>query len=191
MRDKLGRFIKGHERPVEFIEKHRSRMLGHLCSEETRKKIGLANSKPKVEVKCDNCKKNFSIWPSRASYFNKHYCSNYCLSIGTFWKKGQKAWNKGLKGYSSGLVKCRMKGEENPAWKGKEVKYRALHSWVERELGKPSKCTNCGVTNLQGRQIHWANKSREYKRELSDWIRLCIKCHKVFDRVENQVVLSF
>jgi len=26
--------------------------------------------------------------------------------------------------------------------------------------------------------IHWHNISGEYKRDVSDWIRLCAKCHK-------------
>lgn len=71
--------------------------------------------------------------------------------------------------------------EQNGMWKGDDVKYNGLHSWVVKHLGQPSKCEHCSKDNLSGQQIHWANISGEYKRELNDWIRLCAKCHKKFD----------
>lgn len=61
------------------------------------------------------------------------------------------------------------------------MSYRALHLWVERNLGKPDKCEHCCKSGLSGHQIHWANKSQEYKRELTDWLRLCVVCHKRYD----------
>lgn len=66
-------------------------------------------------------------------------------------------------------------------WKGDKVGYGALHSWVRRKLGKPNFCEHCGNRNLKNRQYHWANKSGKYLRRLSDWIRLCVKCHKKYD----------
>lgn len=57
--------------------------------------------------------------------------------------------------------------------------YRSLHTWVERRLGKPMICSNCGDTTKK--RYEWANISQEYKRELSDWKRLCVLCHKKFD----------
>lgn len=74
-----------------------------------------------------------------------------------------------------------MCGESSSNWKGDKVGYHALHSWVQRQLGKPSVCENCGKDNLTGMKIHWANVSGEYKRELSDWKRLCVHCHYIFD----------
>jgi len=35
---------------------------------------------------------------------------------------------------------------------------------------------------LTGKKIHWANKSGEYLRDKDDWIRLCCKCHKKYDK---------
>lgn len=69
----------------------------------------------------------------------------------------------------------------NPTWKGENVGYRGLHLWVESKLGKPETCEICFRSNLKGRKIHWANLSGEYKRILTDWIRLCAKCHKEYD----------
>ena len=66
-------------------------------------------------------------------------------------------------------------------WKGDEVGYFALHTWIRKQLGQPDTCEFCGKSGLSNKQIHWANKSREYKRELNDWLRLCAKCHKDYD----------
>lgn len=105
-------------------------------------------------------------------------------------KKGHIPWHKGTKGVviaNSGSFSKddkRILGENSYSWKGVDVGYRGLHNWIENELGKPDICSNCERRGLSGHQIHWANKSREYKREISDWIRLCAKCHKAFDRKE-------
>jgi hypothetical protein len=74
------------------------------------------------------------------------------------------------------------RGEKSILWKGDNVGYRALHRWTENHLGKPTECEHCHKDNLSGHSIHWANKSGEYKREISDWIRLCALCHKKYDK---------
>ena len=66
-------------------------------------------------------------------------------------------------------------------WKGEKVGYTGLHNWIRKHLGKPTKCKGCGRDGLIGKKIHWANKSRNYLRDLTDWIRLCVKCHKAYD----------
>lgn len=63
--------------------------------------------------------------------------------------------------------------------------YRAIHYWVVKNLGKPSKCSKC-KKEFKGHKIHWANISRTYKRDLTDWIRLCSKCHGAFDTGHKQ-----
>lgn len=72
--------------------------------------------------------------------------------------------------------------ERGRNWKGKDVGYHGIHYWVAKHLGRPNTCEHCGKTQLKSRQIHWANKSGAYLRELTDWIRLCVKCHSIFDR---------
>ena len=84
--------------------------------------------------------------------------------------KGYVPWNAGLKGV---IRKPRVETREA------ELNYDALHLWVRRHLGKATVCTNCERSD--GR-IHWANKSREYKKELDDWISLCAKCHVLYDK---------
>lgn len=57
--------------------------------------------------------------------------------------------------------------------------YAAAHMWVRYHYGRPQRCDNCHTT--EPRMYHWANISRTYKRERSDWLRLCVPCHKRHD----------
>lgn len=66
-------------------------------------------------------------------------------------------------------------------WKGNKVGYNALHGWVRRKLGRPKLCEQCGFTSNNTYQFHWANISGNYLRDLSDWIRLCASCHRLYD----------
>lgn len=106
------------------------------------------------------------------------------------WKKkisialtGKKQSKLHKKHNSEGHKKTAKREKERYAWKGDEVGYDGLHKWVPKHLGKPDKCEHCKKNGFSSHQIHWANKSGEYKRELNDWIRLCIKCHAVYDGV--------
>jgi hypothetical protein len=101
------------------------------------------------------------------------------------------AWNKGLTkddprvarylegGKATRFTSLRTSGEKNTKWKGKEASYAAKHLWVAYNYGRPKLCEQCGVTDRK--MYHWANISREYKRERSDWLRLCVPCHKKLD----------
>ncbi len=75
-------------------------------------------------------------------------------------------------------------GKQNGMWKVVKVSYRNLHRWIERQLGKADHCEHCGLTEIpkgKKRYFQWANKSKKYLRNLNDWIKLCVKCHKHFD----------
>jgi len=69
---------------------------------------------------------------------------------------------------------------KNPNWKGEKVGYAALHNWIERHYGKPKKCSHCGTE--VAKKYEWANISGKYVRDIKDFIRLCDRCHKVFDK---------
>ena len=69
------------------------------------------------------------------------------------------------------------KGEKAYNWKGDKVSYGGLHRWVYRHKGRPKKCEHCGIQE----KIEWANKSRKYLRDFTDWISLCRLCHRKFD----------
>jgi len=113
----------------------------------------------------------------------KHIQNNNALEV---WREnGGEAWNKGLCVQTNTgrthFKKGQNKGEKSWRWKGDNVGYTALHSWVRRWLGSPTKCEICGKDDLIGKQINWANKDHSYERDLADWIRLCRRCHKKYD----------
>lgn len=126
---------------------------GTFCSVKCRTE----NNKKQIKIVCKVCKKEFfSILTN-----HRTLCSQKCTGI--FNRERYKfgnVWN----------------------WKGDKVGYRTLHHWVVKWRGKPKTCEHCGKSNLAGRKIQWANKSKKYLRDLSDWIRLCVKCHKAFDK---------
>ena len=74
----------------------------------------------------------------------------------------------------------KAQNERNSLWKGDNVGYIALHAWVARKLGRPKECALCKDTSIH--RYHWASISRSCKRDLSDWIRLCPKCHRNYDK---------
>ncbi len=78
-------------------------------------------------------------------------------------------------------------GKRSFHWKGKDVGYRALHRWIEKKKGKPHFCQHCKQTDLAHRQYHWANISQKYRRDVTDWIRLCALCHKRYDRKRKTI----
>jgi hypothetical protein len=69
--------------------------------------------------------------------------------------------------------------EKSPCWKGDSISYRGLHRWVEGKLGKPRHCAHC--QREDAKVYDWANISHSYKRDLSDWVRLCRSCHINYD----------
>lgn len=71
------------------------------------------------------------------------------------------------------------RGERHPFWKGDAVGYHALHHWVRKYKNKPDSCNHCGSSE---KRLEWANISKQYRRDLDDWIALCKKCHMAYDR---------
>lgn len=127
----------------------------------------------------------------------------------TYWKKGHIPWNKGtrisLKPKTGWSIICVVCGREkyyqlnehrkrvrkycSPACyhldsQKEELSYSGLHSWIIRQLGKAKACCFCESTKA----VDWANKSREYKKDLDDWIPLCRKHHIAYDK--NRLVIT-
>lgn len=67
-----------------------------------------------------------------------------------------------------------------PHWRTNLPNYRQLHRWVENTLGKPNRCNICGDTSK--RRYEWANISNQYLKDVSDWQRLCVPCHRRLTR---------
>jgi len=129
------------------------------------------------------CKYKYRIRPTGLKY-------NLVKENPTSFKGGHSPWNKGTKGLvksNSGSIKTGQrlspetefkKGQIPLNWKGNKVGYHALHAWVRRHKGKANKCIKCGAND----NVQWANISREYKRELNDYMELCGKCHRHYDK---------
>lgn len=71
-------------------------------------------------------------------------------------------------------------GRENHNWKGNDVSYTNLHTWVRRHKPKPEVCERCGKKQDY---LEASNISGEYKRDINDYEYLCVKCHKAKDGV--------
>jgi hypothetical protein len=87
---------------------------------------------------------------------------------------------KFVKGHPPLLV-----GKDHWKWAGDDVKYDGVHKWIKRVLGKPDKCQDCGDTSQ--RKYEWANISRKYYRDASDWKSLCRPCHHKFDSISDKI----
>lgn len=77
-----------------------------------------------------------------------------------------------------------QRGVKSVHWKGMNAGYHQKHTWIHLNYGKASKCENCGLTKIPKgfkRYFEWANISKEYKREVEDYLQLCIKCHRAWD----------
>lgn len=160
---------------------------GKYCSRECSN----FTENKKVTKKCNICSTEFQTTLDRIKDGRGKFCSRKCYE--TDWNKRIPGWNKGQsatwaignqhrKGVPN-LKPNKIYGEENHKWKGDSVGYTALHTWVARQLGKPDKCEHCGDTSK--RRYEWANKSHKYLRDTNDWVRLCLPCHKRYDKIVN------
>ena len=112
-------------------------------------------------------------------------------------------WNKGLKGCYKLSEETKKKisehhkrtgvgkwmknktGESANNWSGNEVGYGGLHIWVRNKLGKPHYCEHC--KSKKNKRYEWANISKLYTREITDWIRLCVSCHRKYDMTPEKI----
>lgn len=165
---------------------------------------GYPNSSPKK--KCEHCGDLFRFKPAMQKRGHARFCSVPCQAK---WqsetKKGQpKNWtpewkaklasaNYARRGKPSGRKGATVPStlnEKNHNWRGDNVSYGSLHSWIRRKLGTPSICWECGFTSNNSRQFHWANVSGEYRRDLEDFVRLCVVCHKAYDTGKIDLMLA-
>lgn len=172
-----------------------------------------------MNKECLTCKKLFpkKVKESKTEWQKKKYCSYLCYwesKIGHIpWNKGKEApqISKALKGrvlsiewrnkisasntgkkQSPETIEKRTENnrrENHYEWKGDNVGYGALHSWVQKELGYPEACEHCEKKGLSGHKIHWANKTGKYLRKHSDWLRLCVSCHRKYDH-KNKITMA-
>ena len=168
MRNELGQFVKGFkhsEKSIEKIKKNHKGMEGKKHSDTTKKKISLS-------------KMGFVPWNKGIKMWeNKEHPKGM---------KGKVAWNRGLKGIYTTSKKGKkfpqFSSENHWNWKGDKVGNKAIHDWVVSHKGKAIEyqCKHC---NKQAK--HWANKDHLYKRNLDDFMALCVSCHRKYDYKYN------
>lgn len=176
------------------------RKYGHPLSKEEVSKI---RSNQKIGTTHKG-----AVWADEARKKRSEEWKGRQLNTGrTHFKKGVPSWNTGMSdwmtlehreklrqtalgrvAWNAGLKLPGMQGTNNPMWKSDNVGYYALHHWVRRCLGKPKQCAECGFESENIRQFHWANISHNYERDLDDWIRLCVSCHRAYD--SNKIILT-
>ena len=94
-------------------------------------------------------------------------------------KAQRGAVSKAMKGRKVTWAKS---GEEHPNWKGDDVGYAGLHKWIRKNKPKPELCENC--KQRIPKQIH--NIDGEYKRDISDYMWVCVSCHsKLDEKIKN------
>ena len=122
---------------------------------------------------CKQCGKKFRKPRSCGlpEWYRRKHCSRKCQHKSLIGRISPK----------KGKHYPQTQGKNHYAWKGDKVGYNALHSWVVKYLGRPDTCEHCDKSGLSGHKVQWASKSHKYKRDLADWVRLCPKCHSIYD----------
>lgn len=132
---------------------------------------------------CRRCKKEFSKTPtiSYSKWARRFCCSKECgdKSKKTPWLVQHQLKKGATLGLKTQFKKGHDLNEKNINWKGVEATYEAKHIWARNHFGRPQFCEHC-KTSVH-RMYHWANISGEFHRDRSDWLRLCVPCHKTFD----------
>lgn len=130
---------------------------------------------------------------------NKIYCSMKCRMQDRAWvdrmaETKRRLWASGHRQDISKFIKAGSdstrgqpgrKGPENPMWKDEGISYAGIHKWMYREFGRPQKCDECQDTVYH--RYEWANISGRYLRDRSDWIRLCVPCHRKRDGTQHPI----
>lgn len=141
-----------------------------------------------TEMVCLHCGFNFLSPLTRVIKGRGRYCSSSCVSKATIISPNGMS-TRAMRGeftdvYRKNISRIHKKWAKDetkhPRWKAIGVGYGALHQWVGKHLGNPKRCEICGLSDPR-RKYYWANKSKLYKRDLTDWLRLCCPCHRRYD----------
>lgn len=76
------------------------------------------------------------------------------------------------------------KRHHHHSWTGDKASYNSKHQRVRRYFGKPSHCEHCKTT--EDRMYHWANKKGDFSLKRTNWLRLCVPCHRLYDKDKNK-----
>lgn len=156
---------------LDILAKNRLKQVGGWKhSEESKKKIGSANSR-KIEFNCDYCGSKASVSPSSFKPRKRHFCSRTC-----YWEWMEKHWPQ----------------EEHPRWRGgitpitqAERGSNRYFKWRRLVFERDGyKCVWCGSKErIEGDHIKAWAKFPELRFEVSNGRTLCYECHLSIRRV--------
>lgn len=145
-------FKCGKIKRLDEFYKHPQMADGHINKCKECTKKDNKISNGKENRKCKVCGKQFNTTITEIKKGGGKFCSREC------WYKLNK---------------------EKNMWNWKEEKsYNALHQFIKRKLGNPKYCEHCKTTKGK---FHWSNISGRYLKDVTDWQRLCVKCHSKYD----------
>jgi len=131
-------------------------------------------------------------WKNRTKFCSRK-CGYKYFPYTKTWKAKQRKSHLGYKPSEETLLKKSeaQRGEKGSNWKGDEVGYHGIHVWLHKNFGKANKCENekCFYPRMGSKKFlrkpyryEWALlKGKEYKRIRSNFIQLCIACHRKYD----------
>ena len=93
------------------------------------------------------------------------------------WKGKKRSPESVEKSASKRRGQKRPNQENSKSWKGEDASYAAKHIWARFWLKDPKRCECCGTT----KNLQWSNKDHKHQRIITDWKRLCAKCHRQYD----------
>ena len=136
---------------------------------------------------CLDCKKEFKVKNYKK---NAKYCSRKCYGknwTGHFYgikiKKGEHfnsetEFKKGRKG---------DRNEKHPQWKGDNVGYGGIHTWLRINFGNPYKCENVDCLHKISKRFEWALiKGKKCERKRENFMQMCVSCHRKYDMTEKK-----
>lgn len=141
----------------EFTSKNGYVRRQIYCSKEC-----YAKKNPPKLCTCLNCSRTFKKRVQK--YEPGLYCSRKCYA------EYDESWRK--KRRNPHMTKEMMQSPE----------YKSVHHWIKKALGRPCECWGCDKKGGSPRQYNWANADHQYQRIVSEWFRLCVTCHRYYDK---------
>lgn len=83
-------------------------------------------------------------------------------------------------------IKRNQYGFNNANWVGNNAIYATLHKRVEVAKGKPKICEVCGESS-ESKRYEWANITGDYNDIENGYVRMCVSCHRKFDKSEKGI----
>ncbi len=158
--------IKGFQKGNPWIGMRK----GAVLSDETKKKIGLANS----------------LWKRTPEQIDKLETYKIIGRKMSIRQKGKPI--KITQGFQKGHQI--QVGEKHWAYKKIGAHKTSVHDWIKKRHGFPPKCEHCGLESENHYKIQWANVDHKYSRDIKDWKRLCVSCHMKMDNHSQKIWIT-